>query len=1159
MKVLFNIHKKEGDEGQRGIKNDRSLILTLIVTGVLLVLLIISGIGFHVTQKKNFIKRIADELTAVAVLKVKQIADWRMDQLEDAITLVENPLFQRHITHALSGSPSEKVVLLRELLILFQKNNDISEIAILDESGRVRLSLTGTEVISDECIKLIEEAKEKASPVLTDLHTIGDGHQPHISVIIPIFINQDGVKTFRGSIVMIIDAGRFLYPLVQSWPTSSKTAETLLVRKEGDYVLYLNELRHVKDTALKLRIPMTRLDLPAVQAVLGKKGFMEGIDYRGKEVVASLAAVPDSPWYIVSKIDKEEALQGWHVRSLLIFLLVTVMSAGLVAAGMLFWQRERKRHYRELYITEKRMRGFVERQAVTLRAIGDAVIATDREGNIEIMNYVAERLTGWTEGEALGKPLGEVFRIKNEETGKTAEDPVTKVLREGVVVGLANHTLLIDRQGKEVPIADSGAPIKDKDGNITGVVLVFRDQIEERIRQKMMEARLRLINFTRIAETIEEIIKKTIEETINITNSLSGFVYVVERKNTARPSLFWYDRDGNTPFPLKEDRLLDLFKERDEPLVLNDGTSIKEKGLLDDSVGEIARIIISPVVRNGRAVLFLGNLNKKEDYSGYDREVLSYLSDLVWELTDVKQKDLEMVDRERRFREIFENTDVGIAIYEAKDDGKDFVFTDINPSGAKIGGKSREEHIGRSVLEVYPGVKDFGLFKVFQEVWRDGKARLYPLNLYKDGKISLWVENYVCKLSSGEIMAIYDDLTEEKKREEERIALEKQLYQAQRLESIGRLAGGIAHDFNNMLMVISGQTELALMAVDEKHPIKKSLLEIKKAAGRSAALTRQLLAFARKQTISPKVLDLNETVEGMLKMLRRLIGEDIELIWIPGRNLWAIKMDPAQMDQILSNLIVNARDAISGHGSITIETENVTLDEDYCSIHAGFIPGDYVTLIVSDTGSGMDRETIERIFEPFFTTKDTEKGTGLGLATVYGIVKQNRGFINVYSEIGIGSTFKIYIPAERERGTQEGEMEKEASFERATPGKTILLVEDEPSILDVGRKMLEGLGYYVLAAGNPHEAMEIAKNHKGKISLLITDVVMPGMDGRELSKKLMDMFPDMKCLFMSGYTANAIAHHNILEEGLVFIQKPFSMSELSIKVKEALGVENNGD
>lgn len=393
------------------------------------------------------------------------------------------------------------------------------------------------------------------------------------------------------------------------------------------------------------------------------------------------------------------------------------------------------------------------------------------------------------------------------------------------------------------------------------------------------------------------------------------------------------------------------------------------------------------------------------------------------------------------------------------------------------------------------------------------------------------------------------EIVQRKQAQEEQEQLQAQLIQAQKMESVGRLAGGVAHDFNNMLSAILGHVELAMEQVDSSQPIHADLLEVQTAARRSVELTHQLLAFARKQTIQPKATDLNDAVTGMLKMLRRLIGEQIDLTFQPHENLWAVKVDPSQIDQILANLCVNARDAISDVGKITIETANNSFDQDYCMHHAGYILGDYVQLAVSDNGRGMDKEIQSRLFEPFFTTKELGKGTGLGLATVYGIVKQNSGFIHVYSEPGNGTTFKIYLP--RHFGEDSLPVESTVrSLERGS--ETIMLVEDEPSILSMTKRMLERQGYTVVAASTPSEAIRLAAGHPSQIHLLMTDVVMPEMNGRDLINRLRSSFPKLKCLFMSGYTANVIAHHGVLETGVHFIQKPFSGEELAAKVREAL-------
>ena len=516
---------------------------------------------------------------------------------------------------------------------------------------------------------------------------------------------------------------------------------------------------------------------------------------------------------------------------------------------------------------DRRVREQREWLEVTLASIGDAVITTDADGMVTYLNPVAESVTGWPAAEATGKPLTEVFRIIHEDTRTPVDDPVRKVLQTGATIALTSHPILVRPDGKEVPIDDSGSPIRDRDGRILGVVLVFRD------------------------------------------------------------------------------------------------------------------------------------------------------------ITNLKQS------------------------------------------------------------------------------------------------------------------------------ENERETLREQLTHAQKMESVGRLAGGVAHDFNNMLGVIIGHTELAMEQVDKVSPAYEDMMEVRKAAQRSADLTRQLLAFARQQTSSPLVLDLNQTIEKMENMIRRLIGEDIEFKFISKEDLYSVKMDPSQVDQILANLCINARDAIKGVGKIVVETQNVALDDVYCAHHAECTPADYVMLTVSDNGSGIDKGHFKNLFEPFFTTKKIGEGTGLGLSTVYGIVKQNNGHIEVYSEPGQGATFKIYLPRSLEGN---GKTITKPLAEITGGNETILLVEDEGSIRNLVKVVLQRYGYKVLETGSPRDALAMVQEDKTPIHLVLTDVVMPEMNGWELKETLQKRLPGVKVLFMSGYTANIVADRGVLEADVEFLQKPFSKESLAKKVREVL-------
>jgi PAS domain S-box-containing protein len=562
----------------------------------------------------------------------------------------------------------------------------------------------------------------------------------------------------------------------------------------------------------------------------------------------------------------------------------------------------------------------------------------------------------------------------------------------------------------------------------------------------------------------------------------------------------------------------------------------------------------------GRKGVILGGmgmytLSCEHDWRPEDARRLGLLADAMASVMERKLAEERLRDSTRRYETLVENSPDIIARFD-----RDVRYQFVNSAIRRVSPLTPDDFKGKTMAEVgFTREQADKRESMIRGVIASGVPVEAELEADARGELRVYEWRACPELDSAgvvqSVLTFNRDITDRKRADEEHQLLQTQLNRAQRMESIGQLAGGVAHDFNNLLGVILGETELTLDDLSNSDPRRAPLERIQQAARRSAALTRQLLAFARRQPIAPEVLDLNTTLEGMLHMFRRLIGEDIALTWNPGCDLWPVRIDPSQIDQLLANLCVNARDAIAGVGRVTIETSNATF-ENASDVHSGDgAPGDYVELAVSDDGCGMSSEVQERVFEPFFTTKDLGKGTGLGLSTVYGIVRQNDGFITVDSEPGQGATFRIYL--RRHRGPTPAVKVPSWKPRPLGQGETVLLVEDEPSVLSVAQTMLERLGFRVLSEATPRGALDTAAVHGEEIRLLVTDVIMPEMNGRELFERLSERLPGLKCLYVSGYTADVIAPHGVLTQGVWFLPKPFTMQSLSAKLLEVLADRDN--
>ncbi len=872
-------------------RTDAFPVWIVVILAMGLLVLGAGGTWYYNNQAKAARQEAIAHLTEIGQGQAEAVAAWRTTQLEQAAGVMQIPFLAQQVIRFLTDPGDSSALHLRTRFASLPSRFQYTDILVLDQEGRVRLGRTWNAETATILASALKQAFHRGRPVFARMHMDDRQETPCISIVVPVFgQSPDAVlPDFQplGGIVLIQEAEQVLYPLLRSWPPSAETGETLLVRRDKDAVVFLNNLAVYPGTALKLDVSMTKKDTLVVMAALGRQGIVQGKDYRGVDVVAVLLPVPDAPWYMVAKQDADRVFAQWQARSGFLLTLFAALAAGLMVIGLLAWQEHKTARYKRLYRTEARLR----------------------------------------------------------------------------------------REAKQ-----AGAALQES----------------ERSKSVLMA-------------------------------NLPGMVYRC-----------CYDRSWTMQFLSEGCAALTGY--RTEDLVNNSKISFNDLIVPED---------------------------REKVYDIWDRAVAK---------NTPAKLEYRIITADKQQKWVYEQ---GVPVYD------------------------------------------------------------------KTGDI---------QALEGIIM----DISDRKQAEAEREKLDAQFQQAQKMESVGRLAGGVAHDYNNMLNVILGYAELALGKTGPGDPLHADLEKIHAAAIRSADITRQLLAFARKQIIDPKVLDLNRTIDGgMLPILHRLMGENIDLSWQPADTLLPVKMDPVQIDQILANLCVNARDAIADVGKITIETGTKTFDQAYCDDHPGFIPGDFVMLAVSDNGCGMDKETRENMFEPFFTTKKAGKGTGLGLATVYGIVRQNNGFINVYSEPEKGTTIRIYLARHTEQ-PEQAQPGKQVQIPSGH-GETILVVEDETVILELACAMLEQLGYTALAAASPEEALHLAKTHTGQIHLLITDVVMPGMNGRDLAAQMTKLCPDLKVVFMSGYTANVIAHHGVLDPGVHFIQKPFSMDDIAAKVREVLGEIQNSN
>jgi len=1275
--------------------------------GVLLLLFLMfvgGSLLFYRSEANRIRLREYAKIRTIAELKASHMSQWRQNRLADVSVAAQSPFFGRAaaIASEHKATPGQWAD-VKQRMRLEQVYDGYADVLLVAGSRVIySLSLNGGSAPDDASARAAAESTISLGAHLSDLYRASDG-KIYIDAIAPI-VTGEGKRV--ATLVFRTDADAFLYPLIRSWPSTSRSAETLVVQGSGDRVLFLNELRHWPNSALSASLPLSRRDSAAVQAVLGRKGMFVGKDYRGVEVTADLRPVPGSPWFIVAKVDMLEILAEARYRagvfSLVVFLLMLI--AALASA---YAYRLRQAHlYRTLYRVEHTERESRELFRTTLYSIGDAVITADMNGHVREINPVAEGLTGWREAEARGRAIREVFHIVDEQTRAEVDDPVSRVLHGDMVNGPASRTVLISSNGKEYPIAHSAAPIKDEGGNSFGVVLVFRDetaerksasaleQSEKRYRQAIessndgvaivqdgghcyvnekflhmfgygadevaemaataivhpedrerveefvrkgrmgeptpshyefkgvrkdgsclyVEASTSVITYhgkpaglgyfrdisdRRLAEGRKELTNKILKAlnsprdiktlTRDILHLLKEYVgaeaagvrmrsgddfpyleaigfpegFIEEESLLPGCGVEAGEREGEGDFRLAclcgsvigggRNGFSPFFTERGSLWTNNASALIPAAGNGTDNVPSRGRCI-----REGYESMALVPLRSGDDIVGmlqfadkrpglFTEENLQYLENMGSTIGIAllrKEAEDRIRASEENYRDIFENAMEGM--FRRTPEGK---LLSVNPALARMHGYASPEEMMLDVV----GTGKITLFAHEEDLERhrellksEGAVRGFAAEQNrKDGSTFLASFTTRAVKDSGGRVIYYDgivqDITDKR-------MLEEQLRQAQKMEAVGTLAGGVAHDFNNLLTVIMGFANLIQMKIGPDDVLRPYADQITASANKAADLTQSLLAFSRKQRISPEPHKINDVIRSTGKLLKRLLPEDIELTVELCNADPVARLDLTQIDQVLMNLATNARDAMPKGGLLIIRTGEATLDETFRKAHGFGRPGKYVLLSVSDSGVGMDPQTMARIFEPFFTTKEVGKGTGLGLASVYGIVKQHEGYITVESDLRRGTTFDIYLPL-----VEHGSLKEEGPTDAIRKGtETLLVVEDDPDVRKMMTKILQTHGYATLEAANGEEAVSVYREHEGAIDLVLLDVVMPGKNGKEVFDEIAALNPLVKVIFVSGYTGEIVIDKGIQSEKVDFLEKPLSVARLHAKVREVL-------
>jgi two-component system, cell cycle sensor histidine kinase and response regulator CckA len=1076
--------------------------------GLMTLSLLAYSVWFYRVQEQNLRYAAENQLQAIAKLKVNEIVNWRANRLSEAYLIMESPFLTEGIAAWMADPQAKGTEKILTRFRSIQNHYVYTDVILVDTGGKEIISLNGRAGCTLLEKAAMAEAFRKHCPVLTDLHEGPGDLPPHVSVIVPLFLMNGESYHLTGAVILQSDARHFLYPMIQSWPIPSKSAETLLVRRDGDSVLFLNELRHQTDTALKFRIPLSEKDVVGVMAVLGKKGLVQGKDYRGVDVISFLAPIPDSSWFISAKMDKKEAFSFLSLFTSLILILALGFTATVAAIAYAILQKNTKSHYMALLESEQRYQNL-------FTGSRDGIVVVDDQGRFldanaaycAMLGYSIEELRAMNGFASITPEKWQVWEHEEIWSRRLLQDGYSSIYEKEY----------IRKDGTVFPVELQSYTVFDPSGKIRYLWGVARDITERKKAEATLQA-ASLYSYTRslIETSLDPFVTISPEGKITDVNKASEKITGLSR-----------ERLIGTNFE-------DYFTEPE--MARNGYQKVFEQGQVIDYPLSIRHTsgAVSDVLYNASV------------YRNEKGEVLGVFA-AARDITKRKQIEEALRESQERYRNVVEGTTDLITRVDAEGS---YLF--VNHSSLKIHGLAPEDCIGRKAFDfIHPEDRETTMAAF--ETWKKSSENVltYENRLVgADGRVhhmswAIHPEHDAGGNVTG-FTSSARDITERKLAEETRKILEKEIQQVKKIEALSRMAGAIAHHFNNQLLVVTGNLELALSDLPHDALPRKNLNQALKAALRSSEISGLMLTYLGQKMVNLEPVDLSEACRRNMTMLQAVKPSSIDLnvdFMSPGP---VIQANNSQMQQLLTHLITNAWESIGdASGRVTLMTR---------TFPASDIPNSQISPIdwkpatdilacleVTDSGCGISEEEMDRLFDPFFTTKFT--GRGLGLSVVLGIVKTWAGAISVKSEKGHGSTFRVYFPIVTSDLIPR-RAEKPAAVGKNAEGSTVLLVDDHDDVRKMAADMLKHLGFTVLTAADGLEAIELFREHRDIICFVLTDLTMPGMDGWQTLSALRKIDPHIPVILSSGYDEAYVMGSNDSVQPHIFLHKPYSMSAL---------------